>query len=264
MPSMFIRALLISLVVVCAAPVATHAEPTAAPAPSAPPAGPPAAPARPSPAARQPLRRPIDARRPALQAGAGALTALHRRCVPRAGEIYAVAGNGTYEVWTALTRYEDFDDMQQALRPVASDVRAHIARLVRLHTGDRVIDRAARAQARMLRWMLALPSLDTCAMGAEWRSHHFDPKSAPAAMRTLDDVIETAPLMAVASALESGRRRLRRLGVNAHDAARALDFPDGAVPLARPAQQSFVWHDAHSHGRIDRDGSFGVHAGTGG
>src|SRR3954468_13223384 len=182
MPSMFIRALLISLVVVCAAPVATHAEPTAAPAKA-------------FLAAQQPLRRTIDARRPDLQAGAGALTALHRRCVPRGAEIYAVAGNGTYEVWTAITRYEDFDDMQQALRPVASDVRAHIARLVRLHTGDRVIDRAARAQARMLRWMLALPSLDTCAMGADWRSHRFDPKSAPATMRNLDDVIEAAPLM---------------------------------------------------------------------
>src|SRR4051794_7875331 len=182
MPSMSIRALLLALLLVCAVPVATRAEPMAAPA-------------RVFLGAQKPLHAAIDAQRPELQAAADALTGRHRRCVPPAGRPDDAA-------WTAIARYEDFDDLQQSLRPVTGAVRADIARLVRLRTGDRVIDRAARAQARMLRWMLALPPLDTCAMAAEWRSHHFAAKAVPAGIRALDRAIAAAPFVAVANAIE--------------------------------------------------------------
>jgi ubiquinone biosynthesis protein UbiJ len=129
-----------------------------------------------------------------------------------------------------LATYEDFDDLQDALAPVAGAVRAHIARLARLRTGDRVLDRAARAQARMLRTMLALPALDTCAAGAR-------PGDASAAVDAIRAAMNAPRMRALERDVTRGTRRLRRLGVDAPAAERAASFPDGALPIAATARE---------------------------
>lgn len=191
---MSIRALLVALAFVCAVPVATHAEPTPAPVKA-------------FLAAQAPLRQAIDARRGALEARAGAIAGEHRACV------------GSRPA-RELATYEDFDDLQEAVAPVAGPLRAYAARLARLRTGDRVLDRAARAQARILRATLALPALDTCSAR---------PGEVTAAVRTIRAAMNAPRVQALERDVASGARRLARLGVD----PRSASFPDGALPLPR-------------------------------
>jgi hypothetical protein len=229
------QVLIAALVVVCLVPAGAQAKPVAAPA-------------KKFLASQQPLRRAIEAKRPELTARADALTTAHAACVPRYRELMPLAGRKALEVWLDIGVYEGLDNAQESVSPVAADVEAHATRAAALSTGDKVLDRAARAQGRVLRWALALPELDTCAMVAEWRSHNFDVAYAPAAGDMLKDL--TTVSRSTDRALREGKKRLRKLGLPRKAAAKALDFPLDTIPFASATEDSLETSGS-GHGEVD-------------
>ena len=209
-----------------------------------------AAPAKRFVDSQMPLRVAIKAKRTTMQTRADRLTKVYFAC-RRAVDIDLGSLDRTLSVTSRMLDYFLSDREQEALNPIRSHLAAQADRYERLSTGDRLLDRAARAQARSLRRLLAVAELDSCATLQDWAQNGFTDAHAPEIPSVFTWSAET---LSDGRVLALAAKRLRADGLSAKAASRAAYLPfDDETP---PNEFSVEVH-AEGSGEVSLDTELG-------